>query len=62
MEREIGEIFEHRSAWYQVVEAPPDEHSCNSCQACICYDGGGECDGGLRGDGKFIVFKKLIKE
>lgn len=59
MEREIGEIFEHKGNLYQVTEAPLDEHSCNTCQACICYDGGGECDGGLRSDGKFIIFKKL---
>lgn len=65
MERKIGEIFEYNGEWYQTVEAPIDEHSCNGCQGCKGTGGprifGGECDGNARKDGKFVIFKKLEK-
>ena len=59
MERKIGEIFEYNGEWYQCVEAPLDEHSCNGCYGCKIN--GGECDGNARNDGKFVIFKKLKK-
>jgi len=65
MERKIGEIFEYNGEWYQTVEAPIDEHSCNGCQGCKGTGGprifGGECNGNARKDGKFVIFKKLEK-
>ena len=65
MERKIGEIFEHNGEWYQTVEAPIDEHSCNGCQGCKGTGGprifGGECNGNARKDNKFVIFKKLEK-
>ena len=64
MERKIGEIFKYNCEWYQTVEAPIDEHSCNGCQGC-CMGGShifeGECNGNARKDGKFVIFKKLEK-
>ena len=64
MERKIGEIFKYNGEWYQTVEAPIDEHSCNGCQGC-CMGGShifeGECNGNTRKDGKFVIFKKLEK-
>lgn len=64
MERKIGEIFKYNCEWYQTVEAPIDEHSCNGCQGC-CMGGShifeGECNGNARKDGKFVIFKKLKK-
>ena len=65
MERKIGEIFEYNGEWYQTVEAPIDEHSCNGCQGCKGTGGphifGGECNGNVRKDNKFVIFKKLEK-
>ena len=65
MERKIGEIFEYNGEWYQTVEAPIDEHSCNGCQGCKGTGGshifGGECNGNARKDNKFVIFKKLEK-
>lgn len=65
MERKIGEIFEYDGEWYQTVEAPIHEHSCNGCQGCKGVGGprifGGECNGNARKDGKFVIFKKLEK-
>ena len=65
MERKIGEIFEYNGEWYQTVEAPIDEHSCNGCQGCKGTGGphifGGECNGNARRDNKFVIFKKLEK-
>lgn len=65
MERKVGEIFEYNGEWYQCVEAPIDEHSCNGCQGCKGVGGprifGGECNGNARKDGKFVIFKKLEK-
>ena len=65
MERKIGEIFEYNGEWYQIVEAPIDEHSCNGCQGCKGTGGprifGGECNGNARKDNKFVIFKKLEK-
>ena len=65
MERKIGEIFGHNGEWYQTVEAPLDEHSCNGCQGCKGTGGprivGGECNGNARKDNKFVIFKKLEK-
>lgn len=59
MERKIGEIFKYNNDWYQCVEAPLDEHSCNGCYGCKIN--GGECNGNARNDGKFVIFKKLKK-
>ena len=65
MERKVGEIFEYNGEWYQTVEAPIDEHSCNGCQGCKGTGGprifGGECNGNARKDNKFVIFKKLEK-
>lgn len=65
MERKIREIFEYNGEWYQIIEAPIDEHSCNGCQGCKGTGGphifGRKCNGNARKDNKFVIFKKLEK-
>ena len=68
MERKIGEIFEHKSEWYQCVE---DDNCCEcSLNDTACKDGlksdianevFGTCSRARRADNKRAVFKKLEK-
>ena len=66
MECKIGEIFEHKSEWYQCIEA--DDNDCTGCdlvEPCPyskeVVQNTGFCSSMLRNDGKSVIFKKLEK-
>jgi hypothetical protein len=71
MYRKIGEKFEIDGKVYQVTECG-QWHSCRCCafqknghpgactdNACALMDRTGECNGMVRGDGKYVYFAAL---